>query len=183
MYGSCLMAMFTLRLPDDLARQFDKIAAGAGGRSDVLRQMIERVCTAQGVMLPPLPIAAEPPDRIEVRLPKEDGAALERVSSERRMKRTEWIVALIQSRLRSAPVPPLDQLQELVDIRRELRAIGKNVNQAVKALHAANMEDSRLELAREAARVAAMKEAIDNQIAAIGEAIRGDLSYWNGDDE
>lgn len=177
------MAMFTLRLPDDLASQFDKIADGAGGRSRVLRDMIERVCTAEGVMLPALPIATEPRDRIEVRLPKEDGAALQTLASERRIKPTQWIVALIQSRLRAAPVPPLDQLQELIDIRRELRAIGKNVNQAVKALHAANMEDSRLELAREAARVASMKEAIDNQIAAIGGAIRGDLSYWKADDE
>ncbi|GGE97453.1 CopG family ribbon-helix-helix protein [Sphingomonas prati] len=177
------MTRFTIRLPDDLARQFDTIAEGGGGRSAVLREMIERVCAAEGVMLPPLPITDKPPDRIEIRLPKEDGAELQRVASERRLKRTEWIVALVQSRLRAAPVPPLDQLNELIDIRRELRFIGKNVNQAVKALHAANMEESRLELPREAARVASMKEAIDQQIAAIGDALRGDLKYWQTDDE
>ena len=99
------------------------------------------------------------------------------------MKRTEWIVALIQSRLREAPVPVIDQLQALVDIRRELRAIGKNVNQAVKALHAANMEDSRLDLGREVERVASFKGAIDEQIGAIGEALRGDLAYWHTSDE
>jgi predicted transcriptional regulator len=177
------MTRFTVRLPDGLASQFDEIAAGAGGRSDVLRQVIERVCAAQGMTLPPLPTAAEPPNRIEIRLPKEDADALEKLASQRRMKRTEWIVALIQSRLREAPVPVIAQLQELIDIRRELRAIGKNVNQAVKALHAANMEDSRLELGREAERVASFKGAIDDQIIAIGKALRGDLAYWQTSDE
>lgn len=175
--------MFTLRLPDDLAHQFDTIAAPAGGRSDVLRQVIKRVCAAQGMTLSPLPAASEPPNRIEIRLPKDDAEELEQLASKRRMKRTEWIVALIQSRLREAPVPVIDQLQELVDIRRELRAIGKNVNQAVKALHAANMEDSRLDLGREVERVASFKGAIDEQIAAIGGALRGDLAYWHTSDE
>ncbi len=177
------MAMFTLRLPDDLARQFDKIAAGAGGRSDVLRQMIERVCTAQGVTLPPLPTATVPPDRIEVRLPKEDAEALDQLASQRRMKRTEWIVALIQSRLRAAPVPVIDQRQELTDIRIQLRGIARNVNQVVKAFHAANMEESRLELGREVARLASMAESVQEQVAAIGDAMRGDLSYWRAEDE
>jgi len=177
------MAMFTLRLPDDLAHKFDTIAAAAGGRSNVLRQVIERVCAAQGMTLPPLPAGSEPPNRIEIRLPKDDAEALEQLASKRRMKRTEWIVALIQSRLREAPVPVIDQLQALVDIRRELRAIGKNVNQAVKALHAANMEDSRLDLGREVERVASFKGAIDEQIGAIGEALRGDLAYWHTSDE
>jgi len=177
------MAMFTLRLPDDLAAQFDKVAAGDGGRSDVLRQMIERVCTAQGVTLPPLPAASEPPDRIEVRLPKEDSEALEQLASGRRMKRTEWIVALIQSRLRAAPVPAIDQRQTLTDIRRELRAIGKNINQVVKAFHAANMEESSLEVGREVVRLASTVEAVHDQVAAIGDAMRGDLSYWRAGDE
>ena len=177
------MAMFTLRLPDDLAHQFDKIAAGAGGRSDLLRQMIEKVCTAQGVTLSPLPTALEPPNRIEVRLPKEDAEALEQLASKRRMKRTEWIVALIQSRLRGAPVPVIDQRQKLIDIRIQLRGIAKNVNQVVKAFHAANMEESRLELGREVARLAAMAEVVHEQVAAIGDAMRGDLSYWKSGNE
>ncbi|MBD8737043.1 mobilization protein [Sphingomonas sp. CFBP 13706] len=177
------MAMFTLRLPDDLAAQFDKIAAADGGRSDLLRKMIERVCTAKGVTLPPLPAPNEPPDRIEVRLPKEDGEALEQLASGRRMKRTEWIVALIQSRLRAAPVPAIDHRQTLTDIRRELRAIGKNINQVVKAFHAANMEESRLEVGREVVRLAAMAESVSEQVEAIGDAMRGDLSYWRAGDE
>ncbi len=179
------MAMFTLRLPDDLAHQFDKIAAGAGagGRSDLLRQMIEKVCTAQGVTLSPLPTALEPPTRIEVRLPKEDAETLEQLASKRRMKRTEWIVALIQSRLRGAPVPVIDQRQKLIDIRIQLRGIAKNVNQVVKAFHAANMEESHSELEREVACLVAMAEVVHEQVAAIGDAMRGDLSYWQSGNE
>jgi len=104
--------------------------------------------------------------------------ALEQLASKCRMKRTEWIVALIQSRLRGAPVPVIDQRQKLIDIRIQLRGIAKNVNQVVKAFHAANMEESRLELGREVARLAAMAEVVHEQVAAIGDAMRGDLSYW-----
>jgi len=177
------MAMFTLRLPDGLARQFDKIAATDGGRSDVLRRMIERFCTAQGATLPPLPAVAGRSDRIEVRLPSEDTEALEILASEQRMSRASWIVALIQSRLRAAPVPAIEVRNELTDIRIQLRGIAKNVNQVVKAFHAANMEESRLEVSREVARLAAMAESVSEQVEAIGDAMRGDLSYWRAGDE
>jgi len=177
------MAMFTLRLPDDLAQQFDKIAATDGGRSDVLRRMIERVCTAQGSTLPPLPAVAGRSDRIEIRLPSEDTQSLEMLASGQRMSRVNWIVALIQSRLRAAPVPPIEVRNELVDIRKQLRGIAKNVNQVVKAFHAANMEESRLEVGREVQRLASMEESVWEQVAAIGDALRGDLSYWSAGDE
>lgn len=174
------MAFFGVRLPDDLAAQFDRIA-GARGRSEALRELVVEACGGSDA-LPPLPVV-EPPDRIEIRLRKEDAAELELVASERRMKRTEWIVSLIQRKLHGAPLLPPDSHSTLVDIRKELRFIGKNVNQAVKALHAANMEESRLELPREAARVAAMKAAIDEQMDRVRAILHGELSYWETPDE
>lgn len=173
------MATFIVRLPDDLAARFDVVAASYGGRSKALRLVIDEACKQ---VKPPPVQASGGRYRVEIKLTEKDGSRLEAMAEERGLTRTDWIVAVVQTRLNGAPVPQRDALQELIDIRRELRAIGKNVNQAVKALHAANMEESRLELGREAARVTSMKVAIDEQIAAIGGALRGDLVYWQADD-
>lgn len=174
------MALFTLRLSDDLAARFDANAAGTGGRSYALRTLIERVCGEGGSVPVPAATRSRGRHRIEVRLDDDELAQVDAGAAERGVKRTDWIAAVVRSRLRS-PQPPLDARQTLVDIRRELRAIGRNVNQAVHALHAANMQDSRLDLAREAARVEAMRATVEEQIAAIGAALQGDLAYWRGE--
>lgn len=177
------MTRITVRLADDLAKRFDAVAEGRGGRSELLRKVIEHACEQLDGALPPLPVEKETPTKIHLRLSRRDAAKLDNLLSERRMKRTEWIVSLIQRKLHGAALLPPDSHSTLVDIRKELRFIGKNVNQAVKALHAANMEESRLELPREAARVAAMKAAIDEQMARVRAILHGELSYWDTPDE
>ena len=177
------MTRITVRLNDDLAKRFDAVAERNGGRSELLRKLIEHACEQLGDALPPLPIEKKTPNKIHLRLSRRDAVKLDAILSERRMKRTEWIVSLIQAKLHGSPMLPPDYHSTLVDIRGELRFIGKNVNQAVKALHAANMEESRLELPREAARVAAMKAAIDEQMTKVSAVLHGELSYWETPDE
>lgn len=174
------MALFTLRLSDELAVRFDAVAASAGGRSHALRTLIERVSGGGGSASTAATVRSRGKHRIELRLDDDELAQLDAAAVERGVKRTDWIASVVRSRLRAAP-PPHDARQTLVDIRRELRAIGRNVNQAVHALHAANMQDSRLDLAREAVRVEAMRTAVDEQIGAIGAALQGDLAYWRGE--
>jgi antitoxin component of RelBE/YafQ-DinJ toxin-antitoxin module len=177
------MAFFGLRIDDELAARFDAVAAGVGGRSQALRALIERVSASQPASLPSDAIIppSPRPNRVEIRLNDGDSDRLRFAASSKGMKRTDWIVALISSRLRAAPPPPLEHRQILIGVRRELRAIGKNVNQAVHAVHTANMQDSRLDLGREVERVASMAAAIDEQIAAIGAALKGDLDYWRAE--
>ncbi|WP_267382272.1 MULTISPECIES: mobilization protein [unclassified Sphingomonas] len=171
-------------MSDELAARFDAVAASAGGRSHALRTLIERVSGGDGDGGGSAPASAATRSRgkhrIELRLDDDELAQLDAAAAERGVKRTDWIASVVRSRLRAAP-PPHDTRQTLVDIRRELRAIGRNVNQAVHALHAANMQDSRLDVAREAARVDAMRVTLEEQIAAIGAALHGDLAYWRAE--
>lgn len=175
------MATFSLRIPDDLAARFDAVAASVGGRSKALRSMIERVSGPGQTPKAPPAIRSRGSNRIYVRLSDGELSQLDYEATQRGVKRTDWIAGVIRSRL-PLTVPPRDSLETLIDIRRELRTIGKNVNQAVHALHSANMEESRLDLEREAARVAAFQALVAQQIEAIGEALDGDLSYWRGDE-
>jgi len=175
------MARLNLRLDDDLAKRFAIVAARYGGVSEALRRMIASACNEPNTL--PEVQRSGGKYRVEIKLSDEDAARFEAAVDDRGLRRTDWIVALIQTRLNGAPVPPRDQRQKLTDIRIQLQGIAKNVNQVVKAFHVANMEESRLEVGREVARLASMAESVNEQVAAIREAIRGDLSYWEGDDE
>lgn len=175
-----IMAMFTLRLSDDLAARFDAVAASVGGRSKALRAMIERVSGASQTSQPQLAIRSRGSNRVTVRLSDDELSQLDEAAAKRGVTRSDWVAAVVRSRLPLA-VPPLYNRHKLTDIRRELRSIGRNVNQAVHVLHSANMDGSRLDLTREAARVAAMQASVAEQIAAVGEAIKGDLAYWRGE--
>ncbi len=73
---------------------------------------------------------------------------------------------------------PLDARNAIVDAWQQLKRIGVNLNQAAHALNAAGMEGSRLDVRREAARVAEFREEIAGEIAGLKRALAGDASYW-----
>ncbi len=63
-------------------------------------------------------------------------------------------------------------------VRMQLQRIGRNLNQAMKAVNAAMMADSGLQIDRELRRIADMREDINDQVALLGDAMRSDLSFW-----
>lgn len=177
------MTFFGVRLSAELARRFDRVAVGAGGRSALLRALIEQAAAGagEGAAMPArVPHASR---RVEIRLADDELALLDEAAAERGLTRNAWIATLVRHRLRDGAPPALPERQALADAWRQIRRVGLNINQAVHALHAATMKDSRLDLAREAARVAAMRDDVAEQTRAIGHALRGDLSYWRDDDD
>lgn len=173
------MAVFNVRLPDDLAARFDAIAASQGGRSALLRSLVDHAAQARDDdIVVPAP-RERTTARVEVRLTKTDIDRLDGAADERGLKRTEWIVALLRRRLYGVSPPPREDRVAIAQSWRELNRIGINLNQAVRALNAATMVDSGLDLAREAARVASFQQEIDAQLKALGRALAGDTSYWD----
>ncbi|WP_255254888.1 hypothetical protein [Novosphingobium sp. Chol11] len=66
----------------------------------------------------------------------------------------------------------------LKPVRMQLERIGRNLNQAMKAGNAAMMADNGLQIETELRRIGEMRQEINEQIAALSEALRNDLSYW-----
>src|SRR3546814_2309556 len=94
------MAFFGLRLPDDLAARFDAKATAAGGRSALLRKLIDGALEAAGdasseTALP----RTRATDRLQLRLMREDIVQLDAAADARGLKRTEWLVMLLRRRL------------------------------------------------------------------------------------
>ena len=170
------MDRLTLRLPPDLARRFDAAAAGRGGRSRLLRQLMEG---AAQIPLPE-PVTAAPAGRsgkLTLRLGETDVALLEAEAAALGLSRTQWSVALIRRRLHHRPQLSRPEAFAFIEVQRELRRIGVNVNQIARALNTAVMEGTVLDL--EIAQLAAFADDIRAHLTGLRGAFEGNLAYWS----
>lgn len=169
------MDRITVRLSLDLIRRFDAAAASQGGRSRLLRRLIEREAKA---VLPDQSTTA--PARLNgkltLRLTQDDLALIEVQAASQGFVRTQWVACLIRRRLYDRPqLSPLETIA-LIEIRRELRRIGVNLNQITRALNTAVLEGAVLDL--EVSQLAAYQAEITSLVRAVGDALRGNLDYW-----
>lgn len=169
------MDRITLRLSPDLSRRFDAAAAGQGGRSRLLRRLMEGAAQA------PLPTPEEGPPmarsgKLTLRLGEADLRLLEVEAAAMGLSRTQWSVALIRRRLHDRPQFSRPETLALIEVRRELRRIGVNVNQIARALNTAVMDGVVLDL--ELAQLGAFQAEISAWVDALGEAFEGNLTYW-----
>ncbi|WP_292151839.1 plasmid mobilization relaxosome protein MobC [Brevundimonas sp.] len=170
------MDRLTVRLSPDLARRFDAAAAVQGGRSRLLRRLIEGAAQAS---LPTAETASVSPfsAKLTLRLGVDDLGLLEAAAADAGLSRTQWAVALIRRRLYDRPqLTPSDALA-FIGIQRELRRIGVNVNQIARALNTAVLEGKVLEL--ELAQLDAFAAEIRGHLSGLQEAFRGNLDYWS----
>lgn len=167
------MAIFNVRLSDELAERFDRAAAGQGGRSVLLRRLIDQ--TAGAVPGAPLLVAGRPA-KLTVRLTDGDLIALARVAAELGLTPNAWAAALIRRRLSNTPTFSRIGEDTLIAIQTELRRIGVNVNQMARALNTAVLEGRVLEL--EMAQAAAFRAELRDHLDGLRAALRGNLDYW-----
>ena len=169
------MDRITVRLPPDLIRRFDAAAAEQGGRSRLLRRLVERAAQASL----PAPVQApprRPSGKLTLRLADEDLALLTVEAEAAGVSRTQWSVALIRARLHRRPQLTPVEAVALIEIRRELRRIGVNINQIARALNTAVMEGQVLDLGL--AQLGAFQAELGAWVEALGDAFRGNLDYW-----
>jgi hypothetical protein len=171
-------AMLSIRLDADALAALDSFAIGRGGRSSVLRQMIEQSVqeTAGRLHIDPPEGAAR--NRISVRFTDVEIAVIAHRASQRSTDRAGWIKALVRRHLALKSRVDDGLLAELAPIRMQLLRIGRNLNQAMKAANAAMLETGDKQIEPELRRIADMRMEISEQVTAVGDAMRGDASYW-----
>ena len=169
------MDRLTLRLSPDLIRRFDAAAARQGGRSRLLRRLMEGAAQASlpaPTEAPPAPCSG----KLTLRLGEADLHLLGAEAAAMGLLRTQWSVALIRRRLHDRPQFSRPEALALIEVRRELRRIGVNVNQIARALNTAVMDGAVLDL--EMAQLGAFQAEISAWVDALGEAFEGNLAYW-----
>lgn len=170
--------MLTARVDRGLLAAFDALAEGRGGRSALLRTVLQQALrhVADAPRIAPRPDSAG--KRVSLRFTDAETAVLDHRAAERGVDRAGWIKALVRRHLALKAGVDDGMRDAVAPIRMQLQRIGRNLNQAMKAGNAAMMADSGLQIDRELRRIADMRDEINEQIAALGEALLGDASYW-----
>jgi hypothetical protein len=171
-------AMLTARVDRELLAAFDAVAEGRGGRSALLRtvlqQSLKHVADAPRIA----PRADSAGNRVSLTFTDVETAVLDHRAAERGVDRAGWIKALVRRHI-ALKAGVDDGLRDAVaPIRMQLQRIGRNLNQAMKAGNAAMMADSGLQIDRELRRIADMREEINEQIEALAGVLRGETAFW-----
>lgn len=174
------MALFSLRLPDDLAARFDAIAEGEGGRSALIRRLVTAVVEGGVVSTEvEVPKRATPATRrIEAVFTGDEFALIEQAAAEMELTRSAWLGVVARRRLHQRPKPTPRDLRELAGIRDEIRRIGVNVNQIAQAANYAAKQPG-IDFRPELRRIDAMRAQLAEWISAVNKARQGDLSFWH----
>lgn len=169
------MDRLTLRLSPDLLRRFDAAALARGGRARLLRRLMEEAAQASlpaSDAAPPVRLTA----RMTLRLGADDLARVEAEAGAVGLSRSQWTLALIRRRLHGRPQFRPAETTALIEVRRELRRIGVNINQIARALNTAVLEGAVLEV--EVRQLAAFQTEIAGLVRSLDAAFAGNLDYW-----
>lgn len=179
--------VLNVRIDDALGDRIEAAARAAGvSRSQFARSLLEEKLSRQGAVstekVSPSPGTKK---SVHVRLDEAETAAIDRVATSMGMKRNQWIVKRIRGSLwngRGEARPAPTTADAIGTAVFQLQQIGRNLNQAVRAVNATAMPDSDLNQRVMVGTLVRMKDevqiAIDAATAAILAAANGERAYW-----
>ncbi len=172
------MPVLSTRVTDGLAARFDAAAATVGGRSAMLRRLVENAAgsTSTGASLAP---GRRDAARLMVRLAAPEARHVADQAAALGLPRSAWVAALVRRHASGAPRFARPEELALIAVHGEVRRIGVNVNQIARALNTAVMEGRVLDA--ELGAVADLGRELRAHIAGLGEAFAGNLTYWAAD--
>lgn len=185
--------MVSLRMKDELVAEIDRVAAAHGqSRSAWIALTLSRVALASEHDDLPTPAFADrgrPDDqvRVTVRLKRTEIEAIDAVGAPLGLTRNEWIKRALRwqlwdkaARLRLAPTTQA----EIGRLRKQVLAIGRNINQAVHAMNAANQPESSLDIARIAEpfleTCGDLRALLSATRRSLSSYVGGEVGYWIG---
>lgn len=186
------MVKISVQVEERLADVITALSRAAGmSKSAWIRRTIMDRMDARPEEIRDVPIAARGTTKMVcLRLPVEDIEAMEHVARLAGLTRGEWIKRTLRWQLwdRAGELRLLPQSQqEIVQLTAQMRAIGRSLNQAVKAMNAANRPDSPVEITSAARAVLAMDEELSGIINATARELTaiasGEVRYWTGKDQ
>lgn len=169
------MTTFSVRVSDAAAERFDAAAEPQGGRSAMLRRLIESAASTRPDARPEG--RAVRPVRLMIRLAAADGAAVAAEADAMGLRPSPWVAALVRRRVRGRPTFSHSDEVALLAVQSEVRRIGVNVNQIARALNTAVLEGKVLDL--EVAYLEDLRRELRAHMLALREAFEGNLAYWD----
>lgn len=179
------MAILTFRVPDEVATRFAAHARGEGGKSAVLRRLVDEAvgvrhaasANSAGSVLPAISASLGPSTKVTLRLRAEEVAQVLALAEARGMSRTQWITSLVRARLGVEHPQTGDERIALRAIARELNRIGGNVNQIARA---ANTDArSNRPVSVDVGLLADLSAAVDGVADVLRQALGRGAGYWD----
>lgn len=184
------MSRITLRLDDDVTDLVDVLAKAAGmTRSAWIARAIKDALGRRPDEIRDLPMSGGASKTLALRLPAEEMDAIDLVAAKAGMTRSQWVKRTLRwqlwtraGELRLVP----SSYRSIMKIVAQVRAIGYSLNQAVKAINAANRPESPLLIEQVAPHVIAMESRLSETIreanSTLTAIVSGEVDYWTGKD-
>jgi uncharacterized protein (DUF1778 family) len=184
------MSRITLRLEDDVTDLVDVLAKAAGmTRSAWIARAIKDALGRRPDEVRDLPASGGASKTLALRLPVEEMDVIDLVAAKAGMTRSQWVKRTLRwqlwtraGELRLVP----SSYRSIMKIVGQVRAIGYSLNQAVKAMNAANRPESPLLIEQVAPHVIAMEgrlsETIREANSNLTAIVSGEVDYWTGKD-
>jgi predicted DNA binding CopG/RHH family protein len=178
----------TLRLSDDLTTAIDGLAKGAGmTRSAWISRAISDALEIRPAEIRDVPELTTTARNITLRLADNEIAAIETVANAAGLTRAQWLKRTVRWQLwdRAGELRLVPSSHDaIIKLVAQVRAIGRSLNQAVKAMNAAARPNSSLEIDAAARSVIGMKaelsKVIDDAASALSAIASAEASYWTG---
>lgn len=167
---------------DKLKRAFKRRAKAKGlSESELLRRIVLQELGADSEIHEPATGEGEDATlkRMTVRIPAFLEKPMDRRATQKGMKASRWVSALVQSNLMADPVSTDREVEVLRAVNRELAAVGRNVNQIAKHLNTAFYENERVNLDA-LARTPKLIEAVQ---LAVRRLVRASKQGWAVDEQ
>ncbi|EIZ77944.1 hypothetical protein WSK_3506 [Novosphingobium sp. Rr 2-17] len=184
------MSRITLRLDDDVTDLIDMLAKAAGmTRSAWVARAIRDSLDRRPEEVRDIPASSAASKTLALRLPADEMDAIDLVAARAGMTRSQWVKRTLRwqlwtkaGELRLVP----SSYRSIMKIVAQVRAIGYSLNQAVKAMNAANRPESPLVIEQVAGHVIALEERLSSTIgevnATLTAIVSGEVAYWTGRD-
>ena len=170
-----------LRTSDEQKSKLRQLASQSGlSENGYMLTLLEQAAGER--QAPPIvdaDVAAAGIERVTVRMP----AFLRRAVADRAatagMSSSRWIASLVQSNLMRSPVLTDAEIAVVLATRRELAAIGRNINQIARKSNSTFQESGRAPLDR----LAELNEVVDRAQQEIRELVRASRNVWAEENE
>jgi len=172
------VTVLSTRVSDELANRFDTAARSVGGRSALLRRLVEGAASAGPAVASGAP-GRRDALRLMVRLAAAEARHVSDQAASLSLPRAAWVAALVRRHASGAPRFARPDELALIAIHGEVRRIGVNINQIARALNTAVMEGRVLDT--EVGAIDDLRRELRAHIAGLGEAFVGNLAYWAAD--
>ncbi len=171
------MAFLGFHIDDSTAEKFAARAANEGGKSALLRRLVEQA-VGNGESPAPRTLATGASRKVTIRLSESELRSLATIAERRGMNRTQWIASLVRARIGSPIQQTHDERQALRAVARELNRIGGNINQIAHAANLNRLIGSSVKIEAEAIREASAR--IEAALEELRMTLNRNADYWAG---